>query len=235
MATNWHRIWLEAIGVNSLLIRNGNEGERRFAELIQKHGEDGMIFYEWALAYETIGEKSLALEKFKIAKEKLPLEHWKEKAQYGIEKINGKFTKAYPRFLKPMHELHSYLYSPIEQEIKYLLISSLPNVETETASTLIYFRMSLEFFIEIIAKKTDLELYRDLKDNINLVCDNFSLSKDLHNSMDNIRHAGNAKVHPYHSDYDEELAEDIYARINDFLKIVKFYKSESEVSKLCHK
>lgn len=48
MAATWQKIWREAVSANSLLIRNREAGERKFQELLEVHGEDGMVYYEWA-------------------------------------------------------------------------------------------------------------------------------------------------------------------------------------------
>lgn len=231
---NWHKIWKDAISGNSRLQRNRVDGEMHFEQLLKKYGDDGMIFWEWALAYDTIGEKSLALEKFKMAKEKLPLEHWKERAQFGIDRIENNSLEKYPCQIHAMYELHSYLYSKNEQEqeLKYLLISSLPNVEVETASTLIYFRVALESFLDAIAQYSEIKLDYNLCDDIDFVCTKFRFSIKIKDAMHRIRKAGNAKIHANLSEEDKKLAKYIKARIEDFLEIVRFYKSESEIHKL---
>lgn len=227
MAATWQKIWREAVSANSLLIRNREAGERKFQELLEVHSEDGMVYYEWAEAYFAVKDREAALEKFRQAKERLPLAHWKEAAQYGIEKTTGALSKVYEIRITGISGIQPYLYSANESELKFLLLNSISRIKTEQVTATILFRLALETFIEIIAEKEHFSRFSDLVDNINFICAKLSLDPQLKTAMHNIRCAGNAKVHPRHKKKDEELARDFRGRILDFLTILKFYRSES--------
>jgi hypothetical protein len=42
------------------MVRDPNGGRERFAELIQQYGEDGMILFNRATAYQKLGEVQMA-------------------------------------------------------------------------------------------------------------------------------------------------------------------------------
>ena len=69
------------------------EGLNLFDVLIQEHGEDGMIYFKRAEAYEALGNFKKSLADFRIAKALFPMPKWKQIAQDGIERMENKISK----------------------------------------------------------------------------------------------------------------------------------------------
>lgn len=236
MVEEWQQIWKDAISANSLMIREPAYGEKEFSSLESSFPGDSMVSLEWAFAYETLNEKEKAIEKFREAEERFRPTDWKDTARYGIARMTGGNIEKYKEdvLANVFYELHSYLYSEKDEEVelKYALLNSISRIDVESFSALILFRAALEKFLWNIIECKNIEQTGDLYSMINNVCAKIPEAASVKNAMHRIRQAGNAKVHNNIDAEYRELAEEIDGRLEDFMNIVRFYKSEDNVKKL---
>jgi tetratricopeptide (TPR) repeat protein len=62
------------------------DGERRFADLLREHPDDGMISFKRGEAYETIGQPEKAIADYQRAESVFPMREWKQLASQGIDR-----------------------------------------------------------------------------------------------------------------------------------------------------
>lgn len=65
-------------------------GEKYFQELFRKYGNDGMIYYRRAQAYEELECVQDALENYKLAQRYFPITKWKNLASQGKYRMEWK-------------------------------------------------------------------------------------------------------------------------------------------------
>ena len=93
--STWRDIWKKSLKANRLYSLDPKKGNNAFAELqdeFEKKKKDGMIHYAIAEAYEYRHELDKALEKYKLAKDLFPVDHWKEVAQQTIDRVSQNKT-----------------------------------------------------------------------------------------------------------------------------------------------
>jgi len=133
----WREISAESEKARTLMIRDPKSGRERFAELIQKHGEDGMILLSRGRAYQENGEVQMAYADYLQAEELFPVEEWKDAARQAAAKLELKL---------PGHLADKRLKSELErlgvdQELRklaehaFLLAGSSPGASIKTART----------------------------------------------------------------------------------------------------
>lgn len=71
------KVWYKAVEANQIYQSDQKEGEEKFEELLEKYPDDGMVYYEKAEAYETMGLLNIAKKNYSKAYENFPLPHWK--------------------------------------------------------------------------------------------------------------------------------------------------------------
>lgn len=62
-------------------------GERLFAELLDLHPKDGMVYLKRAEALEYSGDTASAARDFELAEKYFPIDKWRAKARMGLERI----------------------------------------------------------------------------------------------------------------------------------------------------
>jgi len=87
---NWNEITLKAEEAKREMILDQEAGEALFAQLIDDHGADGMLFFKRAEAYEGLGEYTLALADYRKAASMFRLHMWKLKAWSAIDRLEPK-------------------------------------------------------------------------------------------------------------------------------------------------
>src|SRR3989442_2283790 len=88
--SNYRRIWAEAIRANQSLALNRDDGTSMFEQLVRRHPEDGMIFYERGEAFEHLGFLDQAEQDFTEAARLLTSPHWKDVARLALHRIGRK-------------------------------------------------------------------------------------------------------------------------------------------------
>ena len=85
--SDWRAIWNQAINAKGQFIHSNNFS--LFEYLLKKYPNDGMVYYVLGDAYECKNEKDKALEAYKTAYYLFPMPRWKQRAQDGIDRIEG--------------------------------------------------------------------------------------------------------------------------------------------------
>lgn len=167
----WRKIWQECITKGKeTLLRNDQKG-KLFEELKQKYPKDAMVIFEEAIAFDCMKNYKKAIELYQTAYNELPVEHWKNNANYLLQKAIIKNTnQRIPKLtlddvqkLKTdelnendfkmfgYYYLHSYYYLP--DNIRILAISSMSRIDTESAMAIAIFRTCLELSLKMLFEK----------------------------------------------------------------------------------
>ena len=86
----WREISAESEKARHVMIRDPKAGKEKFAELVQKHGEDGMILFNRAKAYEELGDVQMAYADYMQAEELFPMEERRNAAREAAAKLELK-------------------------------------------------------------------------------------------------------------------------------------------------
>jgi len=73
-----------------LRLKDRAAGEKRFEEVLERHGEDGMIYFIRGEAYESLGENEPALNDYRLAEILFPLPKYKEQARNAAAQIEAR-------------------------------------------------------------------------------------------------------------------------------------------------
>ena len=84
---DWREIMNEADQAKRQMIVNQAKGEQMFSDLILRVGNDGMVYYKRAEAYEALGELEKARADFGKALAYFPMDRWKKAAREGINRL----------------------------------------------------------------------------------------------------------------------------------------------------
>ncbi len=136
--------------------------------------DDKMILFEKAIAFESLGNKKSALEYYKKAadeKEGLPVEHWRKRASYFLDRIEnrGGFQTTDLNLLQPLRNIqwdvyfNIHYYANIDEYIRYLAISSVSRIRSEPAMAIVIFRTCLEIGLWTYFPKEVKEINEDYK------------------------------------------------------------------------
>lgn len=85
---SWRSIMYEAEECRKKMQADRPSGEQAFSALLAKVGEDGMVYFKRAEAYEALGESVLSHADFKKAEGLLLMPEWKERARAGMDRTN---------------------------------------------------------------------------------------------------------------------------------------------------
>ena len=164
----WREIWQESIATGKeTLIKNDQKG-KLFEELKQKYPGDAMIIFEEAIAYDCQKNYKKAVELYDKACNELPVQHWKDNANYlrkkaeiksanislpkltldDVNKIDSGELSENDFKLFGYYYLHSYYYLP--DNIRNLAISSISRIDTESAMAIAIFRTCIEVSLKEI-------------------------------------------------------------------------------------
>jgi len=84
---SWQTVMNAAEAAKNIMLSDRRAGERKFALLIRKNPGDGMIYYHFGLAYESLGEHTLAEANLKKAFDLFPKTEWKNNAREALERV----------------------------------------------------------------------------------------------------------------------------------------------------
>ena len=209
----WREIWQDCIAVGKeALLKNDQKG-KLFEELKQKYPGDAMVFFEEAIALDCLKNYKKAIELYQTAYNELPVKHWKENANYLLQKAIIKNTnQTIPKLTiedvrklktNELNEndfkmfgyfyLHSYCHLP--DNVRQLAISSMSRIDTESAMAIAIFRTCIEISLKKVFK--DEYNFSD-DDSLGYVIE--TLEKDnrineILSPIKKIRKAGNDAIH----------------------------------------
>lgn len=239
----WRKIWQDSIKVGKeTLLKNDQKG-KLFNELKQKYPEDAMVIFEEAIAFDCMKNYKKAIELYSNACENLPVEHWKNNAKFlknraEIKITNQTIPKATAEEIHNISEeeiikykmpayfyLHSYYYLP--HNIRYLAISSMSRIDTESAMAIAIFRTCLEVSLKMIFED---EYHFDREDKLSYIIKKLSDDNkidDMKKIFLKINDKGNEAIHDAKEFTPEEIARVIVRfdltmeYLNNKFKIIK--------------
>ena len=196
----WRYVWKECVdaGQKSLLLGD-KKLERFFPILINLYGDDKMISFEKAITFECLGNKMEAEKLYKQSADEstgLPVEHWRKRAQYYLDRNSTKITNYEDYYCvqwDTFYNMHTYYF--LHPHIRYLAISSVSRVNTEPEMAVVIFRTCLDICIELywsISAENDYFL----GEKINTVF-NGKVDKKLKQDIDTLLDEGNLAAHPF--------------------------------------
>ncbi len=201
----WRKIWKESLKANSLMFRNLLDGEQRFEKLLAYYKNDGMLYYARGEAYELQGMNDKAIVDYRRAKERFPVEHWKNTAGETVRRVSQNLT-AENFFNK--NDFHSFLWFVfqkiyefvyIDDFVRYVCLSALSRATSEWPLSLIDFRTILELQVNSLLENEADGYYFENTDLKNRIDDlsRFSIVTDdsVIKSMHWIRKNGNSATH----------------------------------------
>lgn len=71
--SDWQKAMAEARAAKMLLLKDRTAGEKRFQEILERHGGDGMIYFIRGEGYESLAENQAALNDYRLAEILFPL------------------------------------------------------------------------------------------------------------------------------------------------------------------
>ena len=219
----WRKIWQDSIEVGKeALLKNDQKG-KLFDELKQKYPDDAMVIFEEAIAFDCMKIYPKAITLYQEAYEKLPVEHWKNNANFlliraKIKSTNQKIPKAKIDEIHNITEdeiinykmtaffyLHSYYHLP--HNIRYLAISSMSRIDTESAMAIAIFRTCLEVSLRMLFEK---DYHFDREDKLSFIIKKLSDDNkidDKKNLFFDINNNGNDAIHDAKDFSTDEIAE----------------------------
>lgn len=85
---DWREIMEQADQAKCQMIVDQARGEQMFSDLILRVGNDGMIYFKRAEAYEALEKFDLAQADFRKALAYFPIDRWKKAAREGINRVD---------------------------------------------------------------------------------------------------------------------------------------------------
>jgi tetratricopeptide (TPR) repeat protein len=85
---DWREIMEQADQAKCQMIVDQARGEQMFSDLILRVGNDGMVYFKRAEAYEALQMNNKALEDYKKALALFPQDKWKRNAGDGIRRVS---------------------------------------------------------------------------------------------------------------------------------------------------
>ena len=218
----WRKIWQDSIKVGKeTLLKNDQKG-KLFEELKQKYPNDAMVIFEEAITFDCMKNYKRAIELYKKAYDELPVEHWQNNAKFlqnraEIKSTNQNIPKKTVEEIHNISEediinyklpayfyLHTYYYLP--HNIRYLAISSMSRIDTESAMAIAIFRTCLEVSLKIIFED---EYHFDREDKLSYIIKRLSDDNkidDMKKLFLKINDKGNDAIHDAKEFTPDEIA-----------------------------
>lgn len=218
----FREIWKKSIYYNQqMVLKEDQKGNTVFKDLINEFPDDGMVYFERGIAFETMGKYGLAKLDYEKAKELFPVPHWKKNADFYIERttlkksnfnyvINKTDFNKYK--LDILFTLHTYVFIP--NKLRYLAISSVSRIDSEPEMAIIVFRTCIESALKEFENTPNNNTSNHLETLItNLI------PRELFQDFDNIRRQGNNAVHSNSETYSDSDLIDI---LTNFINCMSF-------------
>lgn len=225
----WRDIWKCAVSANQKMVLEKDLNANAFVPLLEKYGNDGMIFYEMGEACEALNLDGSAIENYKKAREHFPVPHWKEVATFAINRIETNSTHfdsaGYGKFYKlqwnSFHTVHTFV--NLLDECRYLGISALSRIDSEANSEIVHFRTAMEvelkfLFPDLISSLGKNFCLRDALEKLKIEGVDWEIMRD----MDKVREEGNLSAHE--NEHNEKY---LSRTIESFIIVMKFFNEIS--------
>ncbi|MCR5062151.1 MAG: hypothetical protein K6A89_02605 [Treponema sp.] len=209
----WREIWQESIASGRQTLLQNDQKGKIFEELKQKYPDDAMVVFEEAITFDCMKNYKRAIELYKEAYNRLPVDHWKENANYLLQKAiiknsNIKIPKLTRDDVVKIDSgeliendfklfgyfyMHSYCYIP--DNIRNLAISSISRIDTEASMAIAIFRTCVEVSLKDLFA-TDYNFTDD--DNLQTVIetlDHDGRIDDMAKTFYKLKEKGNQAVH----------------------------------------
>lgn len=209
----WRKIWQDSIATGKKMLQKNDQKGKVFEELKQQYPDDAMVIFEEAIAFDCMKCYKQAIELYQKAVNELPVEHWKNNANYLLQK--AMFKKANPNLPKLTIKdaakletgeysendfkmfgyfyLHSYYHLP--DNVRQLAISSMSRIDTESAMAIAIFRTCIEVTLKKVFE-SDYHFTDD--DSFAYVLDILEKDQKINEVLSTIKklkEAGNKAVH----------------------------------------
>lgn len=218
VSRDWKQIMEWAAEARQVLIVDRARGEAEFAKLLSNFPDDGMIFFERAGGYETLGELGLAKADYERAEQLFPLERWQWEAQKALDRIvkelavGGTIAEARRR----VNAL-----AKMDAQLRREVLAAIVKVSSEPASAAAELRRCLEIVVNCLMGEYRLRPGSNLADNIR---DLQAHVPDLIvNHMHTIRILGNRATHAPSSGEPLIQATDVYPAVTAFVAILEWW------------
>lgn len=228
--SEWRDIWKESIIANRKMSLNIEEGIIAFSYLFREYGEDGMLHYAMAEAYEYNKDSKNALSHYQKAKELFPVEHWKSVADSTIKRI--KTHKSAEQFFdsdnfeellwQGFQKTYEFIY--LDDFVRYVSLSAFSRATSEWPLSLVDFRTVLELQIKMVFPEIIENLCEKrnkdstLKEIIIELNNHDYIDKYIANQMHTIRKAGNLAAHESETFEDTKII-----NVQNFIEILSFF------------
>ena len=228
--SEWRDIWKESVIANRIMSINLEEGIEEFTYLFRDYGNDGMLYYAMAEAYEYHKDLNNAIINYKKAKELFPVEHWKNVAESTIQRVIKNKTAEqffdsdnFEEILwQGFQKTYEFIY--LDDFVRYVSLSAFSRATSEWPLSLVDFRTVLELqikcefpeIIESLIQKNNNDF--TLKEMIIELYNQKYINKETSHLMHEIRKAGNLAAH------DTEVFEkDKNLNVKYFIEILDFF------------
>ena len=157
-------------------LRNKKEIDEFFQES-QPYKDDKMVDFEEGIACECLGQYDKAIKIYEYVSSEengLPVKHWRKRAEFFLERAKQKkqgrafsdnlienlnMTDLFNVQWNIFYYLHSFIYLP--NHIRYLAISSISRIDSESQMSIVIFRTCMESVLSILYP----DVYRKNKQN----------------------------------------------------------------------
>ena len=190
---NFKQIMEMAADARQTLIANRVQGEQAFAKLLTLFPDDGMIFFQRANAYETIGEFKLAKIDYEAAKRLFPLERWQHLAQEAMARIDQEFA-AGGTIAEARRRISSL--NNVDARLKRDSLVAIEKAIAEPANTTAEIRRCSETLVNQIMGKRRITSTGNLDSDIQSLKDQGIIPEIVANHLHTIRVLGNRALHP---------------------------------------
>lgn len=227
--STWREIWKDSLKANRIMSADEQEGLAEFDKLYKFYGDDGMIHYAVAAAWEYRGNYAKSVEEYSLAEKLFPAKHWKDVAHASLERVSShKSTEAYydaDSFESLIWYSFQKVYEFVNLDdiVRYVCLSALARADSEWPLSLVDFRTVLELQIKtvfpgIVKDASNNERGFSLFEAINELEKQGYISSEIKSAMHKIRIAGNVATHEFCFDPVQDIP-----NIKNLLRILKFF------------
>ncbi len=220
----WREIWKESLSANRIMGKDEEEGLIEFHNLTEEFGEDGMIHYAKAAAWEYRNNIPMALEEYKKAQELFPVAHWKDVAKKSIMRLENRQSLKTFFNMNDFNDLLDYTFQKVyeyvnlDDLVRYVCLSAISRGSSEWPLSLIDFRTILELQIKQTFPEITQNYFVDLKNLIDELKSRKIINYEICSAMHMIRIAGNKATHRMETDDDNDIK-----NIKQFLLVLDFF------------
>jgi hypothetical protein len=130
--SDWQTTMAEARSAKMLLLKDRSAGEQRFKEVLERYGEDGMIYFIRGEGYESLGDNKSALNDYRLAEILFPLPKYQDQARTAGARIEARLPAA-KKVLRSEIDLETILKALPDPLIAKALQDAVRFIETDPA------------------------------------------------------------------------------------------------------